>query len=509
MTQVSKAVTTNEIHKILRKDKYSILNRLRSVYDDCNFLESVIKSNKTLSEFPVYGNLRCGVWYIGPSLFDQTKQGPETCYFKSTDGHRNEWQFNLRRLNAHILTRIHERKEKGVIIIDSTREGKSFPDSMSRTIPIWCHVLNQFFRICHEMNESTPNETYESVLTKDKIEVKLKENDSEQKVSEMPSWISESEKSQIFKEKMVSFVWSLFESHYKQLRPMSSYFVAKPLKCCYVDRFIAANNKQMDWINPDQTTIVLITASIPMHLLSSPENSKICKLNSSYSYIQGAGDDEESWALGLTPHLFWSNYQSFFSDCHYENDFEEKIKSLLLASSSSCDDSQSNSDCKQQQQLSLTHSKIYIPDTNRNLYLSQCPCAMNVRPTYASPSDVVILCTDDPTFTNTFDHQNQLICLFVSENKKYKLSLLQGLKFLMDSKVFDQGATIGIFGMDYSCIGCLAIAAKLFMSDPTRQFQKKDIQKLVQHFQWVLPQFNPKRLLLKQINSFFLSGDAS
>ena len=29
----------------------------------------------------------------------------------------------------------------------------------------------------------------------------------------------------------------------------------------------------------------------------------------SYIYVPGAGDDEESWAAGLTPRLFWANYQ--------------------------------------------------------------------------------------------------------------------------------------------------------------------------------------------------------
>jgi tRNA A64-2'-O-ribosylphosphate transferase len=27
----------------------------------------------------------------------------ESCYFKSTDGHMNEWSFNLRRLNLQVL----------------------------------------------------------------------------------------------------------------------------------------------------------------------------------------------------------------------------------------------------------------------------------------------------------------------------------------------------------------------------------------------------------------------
>lgn len=29
----------------------------------------------------------------------------------------------------------------------------------------------------------------------------------------------------------------------------------------------------------------------------------------SYVYVPGAGDDEESWAVGLTPRLFWANYR--------------------------------------------------------------------------------------------------------------------------------------------------------------------------------------------------------
>ena len=29
-----------------------------------------------------------------------------------------------------------------------------------------------------------------------------------------------------------------------------------------------------------------------------------------FSYVPGAGDDEESWAFGLTPKLFWDNRQA-------------------------------------------------------------------------------------------------------------------------------------------------------------------------------------------------------
>lgn len=31
---------------------------------------------------PLFANLRCGLWYVAPPV-------PDTCYFKSTDGHNN------------------------------------------------------------------------------------------------------------------------------------------------------------------------------------------------------------------------------------------------------------------------------------------------------------------------------------------------------------------------------------------------------------------------------------
>lgn len=36
-----------------------------------------------------------------------------------------------------------------VIIVDSTRRGKSFPDALSKTIPIWCAVVNRVVSSLH------------------------------------------------------------------------------------------------------------------------------------------------------------------------------------------------------------------------------------------------------------------------------------------------------------------------------------------------------------------------
>ena len=52
-----------------------------------------------------------------------------------------QWDFNLRRGNLHLLDIIN--KYQGCIIVDSTRRGKRIPDSLSKTVPIWCCAINR------------------------------------------------------------------------------------------------------------------------------------------------------------------------------------------------------------------------------------------------------------------------------------------------------------------------------------------------------------------------------
>ena len=52
-----------------------------------------------------------------------------------------EWSFSLRRLNLQLLDVVE--KWGGAVVVDSTRRGKSMPDALSKTIPIWCCVINR------------------------------------------------------------------------------------------------------------------------------------------------------------------------------------------------------------------------------------------------------------------------------------------------------------------------------------------------------------------------------
>jgi tRNA A64-2'-O-ribosylphosphate transferase len=62
-------------------------------------------------------------------------------YFKSTDGHCGHWHFSTCRLNWHVALLAAERG--GCMLVDATRRGKTFPDALTKTVPMWCAVLNR------------------------------------------------------------------------------------------------------------------------------------------------------------------------------------------------------------------------------------------------------------------------------------------------------------------------------------------------------------------------------
>jgi len=64
-----------------------------------------------------------------------------TAYFKSTDGHCGQWDLSLRRLNLHLIDLLAA--HGACILVDTTRKGRTFPDSFNRTVPIWAACINR------------------------------------------------------------------------------------------------------------------------------------------------------------------------------------------------------------------------------------------------------------------------------------------------------------------------------------------------------------------------------
>ncbi|KAL0485837.1 tRNA A64-2'-O-ribosyl phosphate transferase [Acrasis kona] len=249
-----------KFHKLSRKVEKQSVNvyaRLKSIEFDSLFAKDVCN---TFESLPVFANLRCGQWYL--PKFDGT------CYFKSTDGHTYNWRFPTTRLNLQVA--IHSSANKGIIILDSTRKGKKFPDSFSKTIPIWSCVINM-------------------VVAKTRGQEHVWDTNLH-----LPVWIHPSEKDQIT-EKLNTWTDNLMKSGV-DLSVLSK-VMTKPLRCIWISQNSDLESLRIAFKSFSFTPLFLVSTSDPDYIVKS----------NSWHYIQGAGDDHQGWSLGLTPKLFWDN----------------------------------------------------------------------------------------------------------------------------------------------------------------------------------------------------------
>ncbi|KAK5781914.1 tRNA A64-2'-O-ribosylphosphate transferase PWA37_000677 [Arxiozyma heterogenica] len=294
-------LSLDRVKKELRKDDRSLKNRIASILLDNQFLESEVIP--MFPRYPVIPNERCGIWYCDPKKYEKT------CYFKSTDGHTNQWNFSTRRLNFHLLPLLKD--YPGIIIVDSTRRGKKMPDALSKTIPIWCAVLNHLMLKSKENNIDynnllfTPNET-----------VSLSERSSI--IEKLPKLSEQLERLKIVDGKTM---YNDFKG--KLLRPIWIYpgsDILESSKDIFTGEKIAS-----EWfISQDSNFIPIILCTVSFQAQDGVEK------RDGFTYHQGAGDDHELWSNGLEPDLFWAHIDQFkqFQDSNEE--IERLVDELVL-----------------------------------------------------------------------------------------------------------------------------------------------------------------------------------
>lgn len=84
---------------------------------------------------------------------------------------------------------------------------------------------------------------------------------------------------------------SLAEKFTKPLRPI-----------WYTPESRFFSDEPLDFSDSGFFPVICLSASIP---ITSPE----MQLRNGYTYIQGSGDDHETWSQGLSPRLFWQNHE--------------------------------------------------------------------------------------------------------------------------------------------------------------------------------------------------------
>lgn len=280
----------------IKRESRHIYNKLHSISHDSAFVHQI---HSLFSSLLLIANLRCGAWYTDPTITSAVS------YFKSTDGHTHQWSFSLKRSNLHLVPAIAH--AGGAIVVDSTRRGKSMPDALSKTIPIWCAVLNK----ASNRKFGCPPENKEGFLL------------------HTPQWlIPPTEHDQILA-KIDSFVTSLLDSDLEvpQLK--------KPLKPIFItpqtDLDTISESKQAVFtpiILVSTSKFILDSAQLNAHDIENSHRSK-----DKFIYVQGAGDDHENWARGLTPEAFWKHRTQLLA-CDKEN-LEALVDTIVAEEASS------------------------------------------------------------------------------------------------------------------------------------------------------------------------------
>lgn len=254
----------------VRRDERCLLNRLRSIREDAEFAGEFARA----LGLPAFANLRCGLWYSRPG------ESAGTCYFKSTDGHAGQWAFSSSRLNMHLVRGVCER-DRGVLLLDSTRKGKRFPDSMSKTVPVWACVVNRAVaRLAAEGGAAA------AAAAADAWDTDL----------HLPPFVPASERAQI-EALLPSWVDALLAL--PGAGGLEGLRLEKPLRPLWFSRGSRLPEAHGGYADAPFYPVACLSVSRP--------EDEARGARAGWCYVQGAGDDEEAWARGLRPALFWAN----------------------------------------------------------------------------------------------------------------------------------------------------------------------------------------------------------
>ncbi|PPR00898.1 hypothetical protein CVT24_000383 [Panaeolus cyanescens] len=247
----------------IRKESLDIYNRIHSIQEDVEFIRQV---REEYSQLPLLPNLRCGAWYTDPKIATDIP-----AYFKSTDGHNNNWSFNLRRSNLHLIP--FAIQHHGFILVDSTRSGKRIPDALSKTVPIWCSVINRAMKIRYPEMEVDNNPWDVGLFTP-------------------PNAVSLQEHHQI-ELRLDRWAKDLADSSFELPR------LPCPLRPLWITPATS--------VFPSVPKITDSRSFLPVICVSASKqiDQGVERRHSGFSYIQGSGDDHELWGMGLTPKSFW------------------------------------------------------------------------------------------------------------------------------------------------------------------------------------------------------------
>jgi len=353
------------------------------------------------------------------------------------------------------------------------------PDALSKTIPIWCSVLNRALfpdpTECHEL--FTP-----------------------------PQVVCSSEHAQITA-RLEGFLQSLLALGINRVTLRAQ--ITKPLRPIWItpESYISPE----DIIFEDYHPIICCTASrrVPGGEVSEG------------GYIQGSGDDTENWAFGLTPPVFWANTQLLLSTP--EAELPELIPKLTASSSpSSINQASKLAPVPPTSSLHITDLKTTAgqPADKHSLIISLHPETTLPNDIQPNPHHLPIalgphklgsrnLRTALPTITSfitTHLSQNDPENSSNNNNSKPKISITIACSTAKDHSI---GVALALLCLFYASDGELrALKAGNDFSESQGSAELKiDKTYIKRRLSWIMtamPDANPSGATLQSVNSFLM-----
>lgn len=334
------------------------------------------------------------------------------------------------------------------------------PDALSKTIPIWCSVLNRVLfpdnAQCHELYAP-------------------------------PQVVSQSEYTQMTA-LLPSFVNALLALKIPITDLQSQ--ISKPLRPMWLTP--GSNIESTSTVFEDFHPIICCTVSRRVAGVELSEGG----------YIQGAGDDTENWAHGLTPTLFWENKDILLSTA--ESELPDLIGTLVDQAASA------GGNANQMRVVQPTSQLFVVPNSAMPVISNVNTCTVNLLSTITDKS--------------TWQTSPTRIDVGLGPHKIGSRNLRAALPFIVDfverrlRASADSSKTKLVIvvacesGKDLSIGVALAILCLFFNKDgePLEDFSEREridkdfIRRRLGWCSTSMPDANPSRATIQSINSYLM-----
>jgi Rit1 N-terminal domain len=282
---------------LVRRASTSLYARLRSIEWDAR--RALALHAEVAAHLPLYGNVRAGAWYVPGSS--------KRCFFKSADGHYSQWGVSTRRPNVAFLRDAVE--AGGAVVVDVTRAGKVWPDALSKTLPMWCAIISALaagllpgdskLQEMLYLHPSVPK-SEEAAIRRLLPSILQTWQESGLNLCDLVPGLCWAGETDGAASAVVRCLWacadtkSLWEDGVPHPRRLGYFPIlcvsASPPLPVGARSFVEADSMAVEGAPTETISGVLF----PLRATG-------------FAYVQGAGDDEESWSCGLTPSVFWHN----------------------------------------------------------------------------------------------------------------------------------------------------------------------------------------------------------